>query len=225
MLNISLEARSLGIVLVDILEESNSATELLRNGEEWKCVSFGLEVSALVSGKVLDQRKRSHLPKSSLSLFIGFEDEWWVRKRCERYESWMELKTSAELVNKVPDSEKYGEFPRSLVEQFISLVLGVFCEIEADQESNSRASGGLRTRFIGVVFDTIDESLGRLRPCDPVLAPRASASEIELDAMIGEGRLVDSLCFTSSFEFVSVSLGFQELDSSKDFCVAFGQSN
>ncbi|KAF3545695.1 hypothetical protein DY000_02009254 [Brassica cretica] len=34
-----------------------------------------------------------------------------VRKRCERDESWMELKTSAELVNKVPDSEKYGEFP------------------------------------------------------------------------------------------------------------------
>ena len=41
----------------------------------------------------------------------------------------------------------------------------MFCEIEADQESNSRASGGLRTWFIGVVFDTVDESLGRLRPC------------------------------------------------------------
>ncbi|KAL0791504.1 hypothetical protein Bca101_007750 [Brassica carinata] len=83
----------------------------ISNGEEWKRVSFGLEVSALVSGKVIDQRKRSHLPKSSLSLFIGFEDEWWVRKRCKRDESWMELKISAKLVNKVPDSEKYGEFP------------------------------------------------------------------------------------------------------------------
>ena len=52
-----------------------------------------------------------------------------------------------------------------LKEQFISLVLGLFCEIEADQESNSWASGGLRTRFIGVFFDTVNESLGRLRPC------------------------------------------------------------
>ncbi|KAF3507150.1 hypothetical protein F2Q69_00009764 [Brassica cretica] len=34
-----------------------------------------------------------------------------VRKRCKRDESWMELKISAKLVNKVPDSEKYGEFP------------------------------------------------------------------------------------------------------------------
>ncbi|KAF2611940.1 hypothetical protein F2Q70_00013573 [Brassica cretica] len=94
-----------------------------------------------------------------------------VRKRCERDESWMELKTSAELVNKVPDSEK--------------------------------------------------SSFGSSR--DPVSAPRASASEIELDAMIGKGRLVDSSCFTSSLEFVSVSLGFRELDSSKDFCVALGR--
>ncbi|KAG2291187.1 hypothetical protein Bca4012_007139 [Brassica carinata] len=83
----------------------------ISNGEEWKRVSFGLQVSALVSSQVLDRRKRRPLPKSSLSLFIGFEDEWWVRKRCERDEIWMELKTSAELVNKVPDSEKYGEFP------------------------------------------------------------------------------------------------------------------
>ncbi|KAF3507486.1 hypothetical protein F2Q69_00008761 [Brassica cretica] len=44
-----------------------------------------------------------------------------------------------------------------LKEQFISLILGVLCEIEADQETNSRASGGLRTWFIGVVFDTVDE--------------------------------------------------------------------
>ena len=50
-------------------------------------------------------------------------------------------------------------------EQFILLVLEVFCEIEADQESNSWASGGLRTWFIGVVFDVVDEILGRLRPC------------------------------------------------------------
>ena len=41
----------------------------------------------------------------------------------------------------------------------------MFCEIEADQESNSWASGGLRTWFIGVVFDVVDEILGRLRPC------------------------------------------------------------
>ena len=41
----------------------------------------------------------------------------------------------------------------------------MFCEIEADQESNSRAGGGLRTWFIGVVFDTVDESSGRLRLC------------------------------------------------------------
>ncbi|KAF3545034.1 hypothetical protein DY000_02010613 [Brassica cretica] len=58
---------------------------------------------------------------------------------------------------------------------------------------------------------------------DPVSAPRASASEIELDAIIGGGRLVDPSCFTSSLEFVSASLGFRELDSSRDFCVAFGR--
>ena len=52
-----------------------------------------------------------------------------------------------------------------LYEQFISLVLKVFCEIEAGQESKLRASGGLKTWFIGVVFDTVDENLGRLRPC------------------------------------------------------------
>ncbi|KAF3589106.1 hypothetical protein F2Q69_00030425 [Brassica cretica] len=52
---------------------------------------------------------------------------------------------------------------------------------------------------------------------DPVSAPRASASEIELDAVIGGGRLVDPSCFTSSLEFVSASLGFRELDSSRDF--------
>ena len=52
-----------------------------------------------------------------------------------------------------------------LKEQCISLVVGVFCEIEADQESNSRAIGGQRTWFIGVVFDTVYEILGRLRPC------------------------------------------------------------
>ncbi|KAF3512683.1 hypothetical protein F2Q69_00007196 [Brassica cretica] len=59
---------------------------------------------------------------------------------------------------------------------------------------------------------------------DPVSAPRASASEIELDAIIGERRLVDRSCFTSLLEaesFVSASLGFRELDSSRDFCVAF----
>ena len=41
----------------------------------------------------------------------------------------------------------------------------MFCEIEADPESNLRAGGGLRTWFIRVVFDTVDESSGRLRPC------------------------------------------------------------
>ncbi|KAF3509737.1 hypothetical protein F2Q69_00007795 [Brassica cretica] len=61
-------------------------------------------------------------------------------------------------------------------------------------------------------------------PQDPVSAPRASASEIELDAIIGGGRLVDPSCFTSSLEFVSASLGFRELDSSRDFCVAFDAS-
>ncbi|KAF2557135.1 hypothetical protein F2Q68_00016922 [Brassica cretica] len=61
----------------------------------------------------------------------------------------------------------------------------------------------------------------RASPQDPVLAPRASASEIELDAIIGGGRLVDRSCFTSSLEFVSASLRFWELDSSRDFCVAF----
>ena len=35
---------------------------------------------------------------------------------------------------------------------------------------------------------------------DPVSAPQASASEIELDAIIGGGRLVDPSCFTSSLE-------------------------
>ncbi|KAF2615080.1 hypothetical protein F2Q70_00011345 [Brassica cretica] len=55
----------------------------------------------------------------------------------------------------------------------------------------------------------------------PVLAPRASASEIELDAIIGGGLLLDPSCFMSSLEFVYVSLGFRELDSSRDFCVAF----
>ncbi|KAF3551474.1 hypothetical protein DY000_02006557 [Brassica cretica] len=127
----------------------------------------------------------------------------------------------AELVNRIFDSEKYEEFPLSLVEKFILLVLEVFCEIEADQESNLQAGGGLRTWFIRVVFDTFDESSGRLRPCDPVLAPRASASEIELDAIIGGGLLLDPSCFMSSLEFVYVSLGFRELDSSRDFCVAF----
>ncbi|WZZ60217.1 hypothetical protein YC2023_060324 [Brassica napus] len=66
------------------------------------------------------------------------------------------------------DSEKYEEFLLTWwigLEQFISLILGMFYEIEADQESNSRASGGLRMWFIGVVFDTVDGSLGRLRPC------------------------------------------------------------
>ncbi|KAF3516918.1 hypothetical protein DY000_02060287 [Brassica cretica] len=64
----------------------------------------------------------------------------------------------------------------------------------------------------------------RASPQDPVSAPRASASEIELDAIIGEGRLVDPSCFTSSLEFVSASLGSRELDSSRDFCFAFGRS-
>ena len=39
---------------------------------------------------------------------------------------------------------------------------------------------------------------------DPVSTPRASASEIEFDAIIGGGRLVDPLCFTSSLEVESV---------------------
>lgn len=39
---------------------------------------------------------------------------------------------------------------------------------------------------------------------DLVSAPRASASEIELDAIIGGGRLVDPLCFTSLLEAESV---------------------
>ncbi|KAF2615084.1 hypothetical protein F2Q70_00011341 [Brassica cretica] len=58
----------------------------------------------------------------------------------------------AELVNRIFDSEKYEEFPLSLVEQFILLVLEVFCEIEADQESNSPAGGGLRTWFIDKIY-------------------------------------------------------------------------
>ncbi|KAF3489164.1 hypothetical protein F2Q69_00053563 [Brassica cretica] len=49
----------------------------ISNGEEWKRVSFGLEVSALVSCQVFDRKTRGYLPKSSLSLFIGFGDEWW----------------------------------------------------------------------------------------------------------------------------------------------------
>ena len=40
----------------------------------------------------------------------------------------------------------------------------MFCEMEADQESNSQTSGGQKTQFIDVVFDMVDESLGRLRP-------------------------------------------------------------
>ncbi|KAF3488296.1 hypothetical protein F2Q69_00053570 [Brassica cretica] len=52
-------------------------TIVMGNGEEWKRVSFGLEGSALVSCQVFDRRKRGYLPKSSLSLFIGFGDEWW----------------------------------------------------------------------------------------------------------------------------------------------------
>ncbi|KAF3598027.1 hypothetical protein DY000_02022709 [Brassica cretica] len=47
------------------------------NGEEWKRVSFGFEVSALVSCQVFDRKTRGYLPKSSLSLLIGFGDEWW----------------------------------------------------------------------------------------------------------------------------------------------------
>ncbi|KAF3610481.1 hypothetical protein DY000_02046162 [Brassica cretica] len=55
-----------------------------------------------------------------------------------------------------------------------------------------------------------------LRLSDPVSVPRASASEIELDAIIGGGRLLDPSCFMSSLEFVYASLGFRELDSSRD---------
>ena len=48
---------------------------------------------------------------------------------------------------------------------------------------------------------------------DPVSAPRASASEIELDAIIGGGRLVDPSCFTSSLEveFVYILTQMQDL--------------
>ncbi|WZZ74179.1 hypothetical protein YC2023_085549 [Brassica napus] len=63
--------------------------------------------------------------------------------------------------------------PANHQEQFILLVLEVFCEIEADQESNSPTGGGLRTWFVGVVFDTVDESSGRLRPCGRTRTIRA----------------------------------------------------
>ncbi|KAF2609842.1 hypothetical protein F2Q70_00009835 [Brassica cretica] len=59
--------------------------------------------------------------------------------------------------------------------------------------------------------------VGRTRPQDPVLAPRASASEIKLDAIIGGGLEEGDL---SILRFISASLGFRELDSSRDFCVA-----
>ncbi|KAF3542276.1 hypothetical protein DY000_02007966 [Brassica cretica] len=166
-------------------------------------------------------------------------------------------------------------------EHVIILVLKVFCEIEADQESNLRASGGLRTWFIGVVFDTVDESLGRLRPCGMIRACSKvhyrsesvkfhwlldfSSLGIVLVDILEESNLATELlrfhghmtrCFlgarssfgSSSFcirdrtrchywrtatcrsfmfhelvrgRFVSASLGFRELDSSRDFCVAF----
>ena len=36
----------------------------------------------------------------------------------------------------------------------------MFCEMEADQESNSRTSSGLRALFIDVIFD-MEGDLGR----------------------------------------------------------------
>ncbi|KAF2562405.1 hypothetical protein F2Q70_00015003 [Brassica cretica] len=169
-----------------------------------------------------------------------------------------------------------------LYEQFISLVLKVFCEIEAGQESKSRASGGLRTWFIGVVFDTVDENLGRFRPCGTIracskahyrsesvkfhwLLDFSSLGVVLVDILEESNSATELLrflghmahCFRgerSSFDsssfcirdrtrchywrratcrsfvfhelvrgrFVSASLGFRELDSSRDFCVAFG---
>ena len=62
------------------------------------------------------------------------------------------------------------------------------------EESNSATE---LLRFLGHMAHFFVEQ-------DPVSAPRASASEIELDAIIGEGRLVDPSCFTSSLEVESV---------------------
>ncbi|KAF3527850.1 hypothetical protein DY000_02039452 [Brassica cretica] len=68
-----------------------------------------------------------------------------------------------------------------------------------------------------------DLSFLRASPQDAFPAPRASASEIELDAIIGEGRLVDPSRFTSSLEveFVYLLTQMQDLYLLNDGGYAF----
>ncbi|KAF2577965.1 hypothetical protein F2Q68_00006600 [Brassica cretica] len=271
--------RTLGIVLVDILEESNSATELLRFlGHMTHCFrgarsSFGSSsfcirdrtrchdwrratcrffvFHELVGGRFVSVSLGFRELDSSKDFCVAFGRLWWFD--LDRGAVEMLLRSRNIKDNCLPTWGCSVFNDCDLAEKkwcwmFDQGYTGPLSSSRSFEARHSMAfSAPLRTLGI-VLVDILEESnsatellrfLGHMTHC-------FSWSKIQFRLLERSSFGSSSFCIrdrtrchdwkraTCRFfvfhelvrgRFVSVSLGFRELDSSKDFCVAFGRSN